>query len=167
MVNCALTLAGPLPPMDVETVRVEMEKIYADTVYAMKSQDAEWWEKTSAQAWLRFLEVSQKFSCPPASRRFSISDLVCLRRHRHAAEQGHRYLQEWETYKRQAGREARQRVQKSMQARRRGPTDMDYLQMEEFGDVVTQFFFRCSETSRIRSSTSGISSERSLTSRRW
>jgi hypothetical protein len=49
---------------------------------------------------------------------------------------------EWEVYKRQAGREARQRVQKSMQARRRGPTDMDYLQMEEFGDVVTQFFFQ-------------------------
>src|SRR4030081_164283 len=33
MVNCALTLAGPLPPMDVEMVRIEMEKIYADTVY--------------------------------------------------------------------------------------------------------------------------------------
>ena len=143
MVNCALTLAGPLPPMDVETVRVEMEKIYADTVYAMKSKDAEWWEKTSAQAWLRFLEVSQKFSLPASFEtiqyfRTSFAyDAIVTRLNKDID-----IAKEWEAYKRQAGREARQRVQKSMQARRRGPTDMDYLQMEEFGDVVTQFFFQ-------------------------
>ena len=94
MVNCALSLAGPLPPMDVETVRVEMEKIYADTVYAMKSKDAEWWEKSSAQAWLRFLEVSQQFSLPASFEtiqyfRTSFAyDAIVI-----AAEQGYRRRQ--------------------------------------------------------------------------
>ena len=36
---------------------VEMEKIYADAVYAMQSEDAEWWERSAAQGWLRFMEI--------------------------------------------------------------------------------------------------------------
>ena len=64
MVNTALSFVGPLPPMDVERVRATMEKIYADAVYAMNSEDAEWWEKSAAQGWLRFLEVARQFSLP-------------------------------------------------------------------------------------------------------
>ena len=45
LANVALSLLGPLPPMDVESVRHELEKIYSDAVYAMKSDDAEWWEE--------------------------------------------------------------------------------------------------------------------------
>jgi ubiquinone biosynthesis protein len=143
MVNCALTLAGPLPPMDVEMVRIEMEKIYADTVYAMASKDAEWWEKTSAQAWLRFLEVSRRFSLPSSFEtiqyfRTSFAyDAIVTRLNKDID-----VSKEWQAYTRQAGKEARLRVKKSMQARRRGPTDMDYLQMEQFGDMITQFFFQ-------------------------
>jgi hypothetical protein len=33
-------------------------------------------------------------------------------------------------------------VVKSLKSRRSGPTDMDFVQLEEFGDVVTQFLFR-------------------------
>ncbi len=55
MTNCALSLLGPLPPLDVEGIRHEIEKIYADAVYAMNSDDVEWWEKSAAQGWLRFL----------------------------------------------------------------------------------------------------------------
>src|SRR5688572_9536201 len=64
MTNCALSLLGPLPPLDVESIRHEMEKIYAEAVYAMRSEDAEWWEKSAAQGWLRFMEVARQFSIP-------------------------------------------------------------------------------------------------------
>ena len=42
----------------------------------------------------------------------------------------------------EAAKAARIRVKKSMQERRRGLTDMDYLKLEELGDTVNQLVFR-------------------------
>ena len=143
MVNCALSLIGPLPPMDVERIRIEMEKIYADGVYAMNSRDAEWWEKSAAQGWLRFLEVSRQFSMPASFEAIQLFrttfayDAVVVRLHKDLD-----IIKVWEAYAREAAREARQRVQKSMRERRRGLTDMDYMAMEQFGDTMTQFAFQ-------------------------
>ena len=47
-----------------------------------------------------------------------------------------------QAYTRQAAKDARLRVQKSLRERRFGPTDMDYLRMEEFGDLITQGIFQ-------------------------
>ncbi|MGA7485924.1 MAG: AarF/UbiB family protein [Xanthobacteraceae bacterium] len=143
IVNTALSLAGPLPPMDVDKVRNEMEKIYSDWVYAMNSRDAEWWEKSTGQAWLRFLEVAREYSLPASYEsiqyfRTSFSyDSIITRLNRDI-----NIVKEFEIYAREAGKEARERVKKSMRQRMRGPTDLDYLQMEEFADMVTQFFFQ-------------------------
>ncbi len=143
LANVALTLLGPLPPMDVESVRHELETIYADAVYAMKSDDAEWWEKSAAQGWLRFLEVARKFSIPAGAdtikffRTSFAYDAVIIR-----LDKDIDVTKEWEAYAKQAAKEARQRVQKKARERRRGLTDADYVKIEEFGDVVTQFFFQ-------------------------
>jgi predicted unusual protein kinase regulating ubiquinone biosynthesis (AarF/ABC1/UbiB family) len=143
MVNTSLSLAGPLPPMDVERVRIAMEKIYADWVYAMNSKDAEWWEKSTAQAWLRFLEVAQEFAMPASFetiqyfRTTFAYDAIITRLNKDL-----NVAKEWQTYAKQAGKEARLRVQKSLKQRMRGPTDMDYLQIEQFGDMATQFLFQ-------------------------
>jgi predicted unusual protein kinase regulating ubiquinone biosynthesis (AarF/ABC1/UbiB family) len=143
IVNTALSLAGPLPPMDIDKVRNEMEKIYSDWVYAMNSRDAEWWEKSTGQAWLRFLEVARQYSLPASYEsityfRTSFSyDSIITRLNRDID-----IVKEFETYARQAGKEARERVKKNMKQRLRGPTDLDYLQMEEFADMITQFFFQ-------------------------
>ena len=143
IVNTALSLAGPLPPMDVDKVRNEMEKIYSDWVYAMNSRDAEWWEKSTGQAWLRFLEVAREYSLPASYEsityfRTSFSyDSIITRLNRNID-----IVKEFETYAREAGKEARERVKKNMKQRLRGPTDLDYLQMEEMADMVTQFFFQ-------------------------
>src|SRR5215510_1251202 len=143
IVNTALSLAGPLPPMDVDKVRNEMEKIYSDWVYAMNSRDAEWWEKSTGQAWLRFLEVAREYSLPASYEsityfRTSFSyDSILTRLNRDID-----IVKEFETYAREAGKEARERVKKNMKQRLRGPTDLDYLQMEEMADMVTQFFFQ-------------------------
>jgi predicted unusual protein kinase regulating ubiquinone biosynthesis (AarF/ABC1/UbiB family) len=143
IVNTALSLAGPLPPMDVDKVRNEMEKIYSDWVYAMASKDAEWWEKSTGQAWLRFLEVARNYQLPASYEsiqyfRTSFSyDSIITRLNRDI-----NIVKEFEIYAREAGKEARERVRKSLRQRLRGPTDLDYLQMEEFADMVTQFFFQ-------------------------
>jgi ubiquinone biosynthesis protein len=143
IVNTALSMAGPLPPMDIDKVRNEMEKIYSDWVYAMNSRDAEWWEKSTGQAWLRFLEVARQYSLPASYEsityfRTSFSyDSIITRLNRDI-----NIVKEFETYAREAGKEARERVKKNMKQRLRGPTDLDYLQMEEMADMVTQFFFQ-------------------------
>lgn len=143
MANCALSLLGPLPPLDVDAVLHELEKIYAESVYAMKSPDAEWWEKTSAQGWLRFLEVARQYSIPAGVdtiqffRTTFAYDAVVMRLHKDID-----IAKEWEAYAKEAAKESRNRVVKGMEARRWGPTDMDFVQLEEFGDVLTQFLFR-------------------------
>jgi len=141
--NTALSLAGPLPPMDVDRVRGEMENIYSDWVYAMNSRDAEWWERSSGQAWLRFMQVAREFHMPANHEsiqffRTSFSyDSMITRLNKDI-----NIVKEYETYARQAGKEARERVKQSLRQRRWGPTDSDYLQLEEFGDVLAQSFFQ-------------------------
>jgi hypothetical protein len=143
MANCALSLLGPLPPLDVESIRHEMEKIYAEAVYAMRSSDAEWWEKSAAQGWLRFMEVAREFSIPAGAdtiqffRTTFAYDAVIMR-----LNPDLNVTKEWEIYATQAAKEARARVQKGMKERRRGLTDMDYLKLEEFGDTINQLVFR-------------------------
>ena len=143
LANVALSLMGPLPPMDVESVRREFEKIYSDAVYAMKSDDAQWWEKSAAQGWIRFLEVARKFSIPASAdtikffRMTFAYDAVIMR-----LDKDLDVLKEWELYAKQAAKEARQRVRKRMRERRYGLVDTDYVKLEEFNDVITQFFFQ-------------------------
>jgi ubiquinone biosynthesis protein len=143
MTNCALSLLGPLPPLDVESIRHEFEKIYADAVYAMRSEDAEWWERSAAQGWLRFMEVARQFSIPAGAdtiqffRTTFAYDAVIMRLHKDLD-----VMKEWEAYAKQAAKESRARVQKGMRARRYGLTDMDYMKLEEFGDTINQVVFR-------------------------
>ncbi len=64
MVACALSLAGRLPPIDIDTVIKAMERIYADWVYATRSTDAEWWERSTALNWFRYVNLAREHSIP-------------------------------------------------------------------------------------------------------
>jgi ubiquinone biosynthesis protein len=143
MVNCSLSLTGPIPPMDVERLRWEIEKIYADWMYAQRSKDAEWWERSTAQAWLRFMEIAQEFGLPVGFEtiqyfRATFSyDSIIMRLNKDLD-----ITEEWKVYIREAAEAARHRVQAGIRRRLRGPADMDYLQFEQLGDMATQFLFQ-------------------------
>jgi hypothetical protein len=49
---------------------------------------------------------------------------------------------ELEAYAKEAAKESRQRVKKSLHQRRFGLTDMDYVQIEEFADTLRQLVFQ-------------------------
>lgn len=143
VVNTALALLGPLPPMDVERVRHEMEKIYADAVYAFNSEDAEWWEKTQAHSWRRFLEVARQFSLPASFESllvfrtsFAYDTII------HRLDSKIDLFKEARAYQAERAREARKRMTVAFKRRLRGPTDLDYLQMEEGTDMLTLFLFQ-------------------------
>ena len=143
MTTVAISLLGPLPPMDVDAVHHELEKVYAEGVYAMRSTDAEWWERSAAQGWLRFMEVARKFNIPasPDTIQFFRTtfsyDAVITR-----LDKDMDVTTEWRAYGKKVAKQSRLRVQKSMRERRRGLTDMDYLKMEEVMDTVSQAFFQ-------------------------
>jgi ubiquinone biosynthesis protein len=147
MVNCAINLVGPLPPIDVQRVGKAMEQVYADWLYAIKSRDAEWWEKSTAQAWLRFIEIAQQYAIPVSLetiqffRATLLYDSIITRLNNNID-----FSKEFLIYAEQAGKEARKRVQKRLKERLTGPTDLDYLRLEQMGDMATQFLFRIQRT---------------------
>ena len=74
MVNCGLSLIGPLPPMTWSASGIEMDKVYAEGVYAMASRDAEWWERGKrARAGNASSRSPASSRCRRASRRSSCS----------------------------------------------------------------------------------------------
>jgi ubiquinone biosynthesis protein len=143
MVNCSISFSGPLPPVDVERLGKEVEQIYADWLYAQKSKDAEWWERSTAQAWLRYIEVARKFGVPVGLetiqffRATFLYDSIVTR-----LDKDIDLAREYKGYVEEAATEARQRVKRSLKKRMLGPTDMDYLQIEQLTDSAAQFLFQ-------------------------
>jgi ubiquinone biosynthesis protein len=143
MVHCSMNLAGRLPPVDVDSVIKKMEDIYADWVYAVNSTDAEWWERSSAQNWLRYINVAREYGIPVSLetiqffRATLLYDSILVRLDKDVDP-----VKEWTSYARQAAKDARRRVRRSVQKRIWGPTRMDYLKIEQLTDIATQLVFR-------------------------
>ena len=143
MVRSSLALAGRLPPINVDDVLEAMEEIYADWVYAISSTDAEWWERCSAQTWLRHIKVAREFGMPVTLemiqffRATFLYDTMIVRLDKTIDP-----IKEWKDYAKVAGKDARKRVHKEIKRRLNGPTGVDYLRIEALADTASQFFFR-------------------------
>jgi ubiquinone biosynthesis protein len=144
MVRASINLAGRLPPINVDDALIAMDEIYADWVYAVSSTDAEWWERSSAQTWLRYINVAREYGIPVSMetiqffRATLLYDSIIVRLDKDVDP-----TQEWKKYAQRAGKEARSRVQRTLERRLvNGPTNIDYLQIEQFVDMAAQFMFR-------------------------
>jgi ubiquinone biosynthesis protein len=143
MVQCSINLAGRLPPIDIDSVMKKMEDIYADWVYAVNSTDAEWWERSSAQNWLRYINVAREYGIPVSLetiqffRATLLYDSILVRLDKDVDP-----VKEWTSYARQAAKGSRRRVRRSIKKRIWGPTRMDYLKIEQLADIATQLVFR-------------------------
>jgi ubiquinone biosynthesis protein len=143
MVRSSFSLAGRLPPINVDDVLATMEDIYADWVYAVSSTDAEWWERSTSQNWLRYINAAREYGIPVSRetiqffRATFLYDTIIVRLDKNIDP-----LEEWKQYARQAGKEARRRVRRSIEKRLNGPTRIDYLRIEQLADIVNQFMFR-------------------------
>jgi hypothetical protein len=116
---------------------------YADWSYAQNSKDAEWWERSGAQVWLRFMEGARRHQLPLSFeavqffRAFLSYDAICNRLNKQL-----NFNKEYRAYLRQNAREARRRVQSKIRSRLANPTNMDYLQAEQLVDTANQFLFQ-------------------------
>ena len=64
MVNGALALLEPHPPVDMEQVARRLERLYADYLASVQSPSAPWWEKATSRFWLSFIEVARDHGIP-------------------------------------------------------------------------------------------------------
>jgi ubiquinone biosynthesis protein len=143
MVRASITLAGRLPPINVDDALAAMEEIYTDWVYAICSTDAEWWERSSAQNWLRYINVAREYGIPVSLetiqffRATLLYDTIIVRLDKDVDP-----MEEWRQYAYRAGKDARGRVRRSLEKRINGPTRIDFLKIEQFADMANQLVFR-------------------------
>lgn len=144
MTETAIAMLEPLPPVDLDSFQKEVEALYWDWLYAMKSDTSEWWEKASGVMWMKFIALSQKYQVPvnidtlKGLRVTFLFDTIVFRLCRDID-----LADEYQRYHRRAGRRARKRLQKTWTRRvLRGPTNTDYLKIEEFVQMQEQISAR-------------------------
>jgi ubiquinone biosynthesis protein len=137
MVQSAVALLEPLPPIDIDEFSKRVELVFWDDLYAFKSKYTQWWERTSAKIWIRFLELARQYNIP-----LTLSTLRMIRStlmyETIAARLFHRVdaYHEHKVYNKSAGKRAKQRVQKSFfRYLFKGPPSTDYLKIEQMLDM--------------------------------
>ena len=140
----SLTFMEPLPPVDVPTLLKEIEAEYLIALLGMRTQEAEWWEKTSAQIWLAFFRVSSRHQIPISMgtvrmvRASLLYDTLALRLD-HSLDM----RKEYDEYRKKAGKAAKKRIHKQVRQRlKHGLAEMDYLKLEETLDMGTRILYR-------------------------
>lgn len=64
MAQLAVSTVEPLPPMDVNAVIKDMEEAYQEHMLMIKSKQAQWYERTSANMWLSSLAIISRHKIP-------------------------------------------------------------------------------------------------------
>jgi ubiquinone biosynthesis protein len=143
LTNAAMHFFGQLPPMDVNRLTRLLQEGFADFLYAVISRDAEWWERSSAQLWLRFIEVAQQFDIQVSRetlqlfRATLLYDTIITRLDRNID-----YAREFSAYVRNAAQDSRERARQNRGRRVMGLTDMDYLGLEQVADSAGQLLYK-------------------------
>jgi predicted unusual protein kinase regulating ubiquinone biosynthesis (AarF/ABC1/UbiB family) len=144
VVQLALAVTEPLPPVDVKLVAHEMEAAYHQFQLALKSKHAAWYERTSAALWIATISVIRRHGIPAPidlliySRATLLYDTICAR-----LDPSFNYNREYSRYGRDATRRARKRVRRGMRRRlQKGLTDSDYATLEAIGQTANEGLYR-------------------------
>jgi len=137
MVQAALALIEPLPPIDIDEFTKRVEEVFWQDLLAFKSKHSEWWERTSARIWISFLELSREYQIP--------MNLNMLRMIRStllyetvAARLWHRVssYREHDKYNRAAGKRARKRLHREMRRTLvKGVDERTWLRVEQLREM--------------------------------
>ena len=143
MVQSAISLAEPLPPVDADRFRKRLEQIFTDWIYASVSKDAEWWERCTAQNWIKYVAVARELAIPvnletlQFFRATMLYDTLIVR-----LDPKFDFPKEFRKYIVEAGNRSRKRVMKWLRKRFNGPIAQDWTMVEEVADFGTQAFAR-------------------------
>ncbi len=143
MVQAALAILEPLPPIDVDEFSKRVELIFWQDLYAFRSKHTEWWERTSAKIWIRFLHLAREYNVPlnlntlKMIRSTLMYETIAARLYPNVdAYHEHR------VYNKAAGKRARQRVHKQvLKFLFKGPSNEAYLTVEQVADMANRTLY--------------------------
>lgn len=144
MVQAALAILEPLPPIDKDAFGQRMEYMFWNDLYAIKSKHSQWPERISSRLWMGFLKLSREFQVPlrlntlRMIRASMLTDTI-------AARLDHRQdpYREFRRYERGAGWRAKKRLIRRIH-RLLGPGK--YIRLEQGLDATLKFFYQLQRT---------------------
>lgn len=140
MVQAALAIIEPLPPIDRDSFGLKLETMFWNDLYAIKSKHSEWYERISARLWFGFLKLSREFGVPMRLntlrmiRASMLADTLAAR-----LDPDQDPYSEYRHYERGAGRRARRRLLKRLR-RLCGPGK--FVRFEQGLESGLKFFYR-------------------------
>jgi predicted unusual protein kinase regulating ubiquinone biosynthesis (AarF/ABC1/UbiB family) len=144
MVQAALAILEPLPPIDVESFLREVELMFWDWIYAMNSEHSVWWEKASGLLWMKFANAARLYQAPMSSeivRIFRATFLYDTTIFRLWDQLDMR--EEFRRYQRQAGKREKRRMRRAFWSRvENGLKNSDYIQIADMCHMGKQFLDR-------------------------
>lgn len=143
MVQAALAVLEPLPPLDLDDFSKKLEAVFWQDLYAFKSHHSQWWERTSARTWLSFLTLAREYDIPlnlntlRMIRSTLLYETVAARVYNRVNA-----YKEHHKYNKKAGKRARKRVNRAINKRLKGGlTNTDYLRVEQLGHMANRFIY--------------------------
>jgi ubiquinone biosynthesis protein len=140
MVQAALAVLEPLPPIDIDEFSKRVEGIFWQDLYAFRSKHTEWWERTSAKIWIRFLTLAREYNIP-----LNLNTLKMIRSTLLYETIAARLYPEVDAYKEHriynntAGKRARKRVHaRVLKFLFKGPSNENYLAIEQLADMANR-----------------------------
>ncbi len=140
VVEAAIALMEPLPPIDLNRFSRELELLYWDWFYALKSDHAEWYERSTGLFWIKLAGIARRYGIPVTLdtlmmfRTIFAYDSIMYRLWAKLDPE-----EEYQKYRGTAGRRAERRVKKAWKSRLLyGPSATDYIRIEEGLRMVGQ-----------------------------
>jgi len=115
MVQAALAIIEPVPPIDRDQFGKELESKFWDQLYAVKSKHSEWHERITSRLWYDFLDLSRKHKVPMRLntlrmiRASMLTDTIAIR-----LDPDQDAYREFRFYEKGAGKRAKKRVVKRL-----------------------------------------------------
>jgi ubiquinone biosynthesis protein len=140
MVQAALAIIEPLPPIDRDEFAMKLESMFWTDLYAIKSRHSEWWERISARLWMGFLKLSREHQIPMRLntlrmiRASMLSDTIAAR-----LDNDQDPYREFRYYEKGAGRRAKKRIKKRLH-NLVGPSK--YIRIEQGIESAIKFVYQ-------------------------
>jgi len=143
MVQAAMAMMEPLPPVNIDEVAKRLEVIFWDDLYAYKSKHVEWWERTSAKIWIRFLALAREYGLPMTLntlrmvRSSLLYETIAARLYPTIDA-----FKEYRIYAKSAGKRAKKRVQgRARKLLFGGLKDASYLNIEQILEMGNRLMY--------------------------
>lgn len=137
MVNMVLLLMEPIHPINIHPFKRDLLDAWWTGFYGIKSNHAQWWERSSLRLWLRFFELIRKYKIPiPRNmvrmiRATLLYDTVAARLYAKI-----NVFKEFEKYADDVARRARRDIIRSVTRQLlTGPDDSHFLRFREIMDI--------------------------------